>query len=227
MAHAISGKHDATAFVFGILPSSRLGDSSGDSRRSSTGPRTPSSRIFEACLWAVGLAAGTLGNAVVFVDPSALARWSTVFDRVEVTWAVAILGYIFIGRSAPIAPVAFKGRDYRLASVLSLVAWTYHLYCLRWPWLVAQYAPGDRLTVYCGSLSRTFRHIPIYALGELLAMALLFTHAGLFFLAASKGKGWLQTDNTERIFWRYVALIALTIYSVSAAITVAFGTGRI
>jgi hypothetical protein len=181
----------------------------------------------EACLWAVGLAAGTLGNAVVFVDPSALTRWSTVFDRVEVTWATAVLGYFFIGRSTSISALAAKGRDYRVVSVFALVAWTYHLYCLRWPWLVAQYAPGVRLTVYCGSLSRTLSHLPVYALGELLATALLFTHAGWFFLAASKGKGWLQSENSQRTLRRCIVVFALMIYSVSAAITVALGTGRI
>lgn len=219
MAHAESGKHDATAFVFGNPPSSR--------GTISTGLRGQSSGLGGACLWAAGLVAGTFGNALVFIDPSALARWSSLVDRPGPTWLFALVGYVVIGNSARLKPTPPRARPLRIVSLLALAGWTYHLLYLRFPWLVAEVAPTNRLSVYSGRLSQTWANVPLWAFGELLSVALVVAHATLFLIVAASRKGLIPNAGPSSRVQRSVVAFALINYAWSAAFIVALATGRL
>jgi hypothetical protein len=219
MAHAESGKHDATAFVFGNPPSSRSAPS--------TPLRGQSSGLGEACLWAASLAAGTFGNAVVFLDPSALARWSSLVDRPWPAWLYALAGFVVIGKSTRLKPAASKIRRLRILSLLALAAWAYHLLYLRFPWLVADVAPADRLSVYSGKLSQTWANVPLLAFVELVSVALLIAHASLFLIVAATRTGLSPESGSSNRLRRIVVLMALIHYALSAAFIVALATGRL
>jgi hypothetical protein len=208
-----------TAFVFGFPPSSRP--------QIEPTTRGPTTGVLGAIIWAIGLALGSVANAVVFVDDSALARWSTVFDGPSVSWVSAIAGYTLIGSSTRLSPSSVSSRRLRPVSVLALVAWTYHLLLLRWPWLIATVSPSTRLSVYSGTLSQSLSSVPVYAFGELLASAVLLTHATLYLLAAAHRKGWFPRDNCPSVARFCLVSIAVALYFLSAAFTIDLATGRI
>jgi len=218
MAQADSGKHDGTAFVFSFPASSRK----CDANRTRYGLSHPG----WAALWALGLVTGTLGNALGCIDASALARFSRHADGQLASWVVALFGYALIALAARTAFDRNVPGMGRLVNVAALSAWTYHLLLLRWPWLVGTATASDRLSVASAALSQGWEGIPIYAFLELLATALLYTHATVFLILSARGHGWLPEHAVKSRGSRVLIAAAMGLYCLDAYVTVSLAQGR-
>jgi hypothetical protein len=211
-----SGSHESGAFSLGLPPSSQ---------NAPARPHGSSNALSNA--WAFGLVLWILLVGVLFADASAFNRIARVLDRPLLVWLEAVLGYLCI------VSVSMNLRRQlehtRLAvpsialSVLAFTSYGYHLFLLRWPWLVGQAEPTGRYAIWSAVLSSTWHGVPLLAFGELLAILILLCH-GL--LGLSVAMPWQRLGRaTPRL---HLALVAggLLIYVLASAVIIALATGR-
>jgi hypothetical protein len=177
-------------------------------------------------LWAAGLGLGSLGNTLLLLDVSAAERFSALLDGCVVSWMAAAFGYLCLIVSAQTTLWERSRAASRSLHLLALFSWSYHLLLLRWPWLTRQTMPGSRLDGYSGSLSRSWETLPVYAFGELLALALLFTHASLSLIAQARRRGLFPESTPSDFGPRVISLVAFALFSLSAWVTVSLTIGR-
>src|SRR5512145_1439387 len=170
MAQKKSANHDGAAFSRAEGTSSQNADA--------TLSLAKSYRAAVCVGWALGLLLVILLHVGALADATAWARISALFDHELLTWLETALGYFCIGT---VAARLLDARTHRLsavgASALTVGAYTYHTFLLRWPWLTGEEAPSSRLSQWSATLSTTWHGIPCLAFMELGAVGVVLVHA--------------------------------------------------
>lgn len=174
----------------------------------------------------MGLALASLGNTLLLLDVSAAERLSMLVDGCVISWLSAVFGYLCLIVSTQTTLWERSRAASRGLHLLAMLAWSYHLLLLRWPWLTRQTLPGARLEEYSRSLSRSWESLPVHAFGELLALALLFTHAALYLVAQTRRRGLFAEFAAGNLGPRVVTVLAIALFSLSAWVTVSLAVGR-
>jgi hypothetical protein len=211
-----SGNHESGAFSLGLPPSSQ-------------NAQARLLRYSDALsnAWAFGLLLSILLGGVLFADAAAFTRIARVLDRPLLVWLEAVVGYLCIASVSINLRRRLKHSGLATSSialsVLALTSYGYHLFLLRWPWLVGDAEPTGRYAIWSAVLSSTWRGVPLLAFGELLAILILLCH-GL--LGLSVATPWLRLGRaTPRL---HPALVAggLLSYVLASAVIIALATGR-
>jgi hypothetical protein len=197
MAQVESANHEEPAFARLLSASSReapLGHSVGASLSAHgsadhelTEASAPVHRAGAAdalvIAWAIGLVMYTLLQSTLLVDTAAFVRAAVWFDRPTVAWVLAGCGYagILAASSQLRATSASQADATRRSalSILALLALSYDVFLLRWPWLVGSADATSRLSVWAGALSSTWQGVPAVAFIEVLGIAMLLTQSFL------------------------------------------------
>lgn len=211
-----SGNHESGAFSLGLPPSSQ---------NAPARLHGYSNALSNA--WAFGLVLGILLGGVLFADAAAFTRIGRVLDRPLLVWLEAVLGYLCIVSVSLNLRRQLERSGLAVPSIaLSVLAFTsygYHLFLLRWPWLVGEAEPTGRYAVWSAILSSTWRGVPLLAFGELLANLILLSH-GL--LGLSVAMPWQRLGRATPRLHAVLVAGGLLIYVLGSAIIIALATGR-
>jgi hypothetical protein len=180
-----------------------------------------------ATVWAFGLVLWVVLHATLLVDVMTFTRVAALFDRPGLAWLEAALGYLcVIVVASKILDSGVASAQKSVESLLSLLAfagYTYHLFLLRWPWLVGVADAHCRLTLWGAVLSTTHHGMPLLAFGELLSLALVLTHAYVGLSGTARWQGFMAKPGRGRIIVVGVGLIG---YLLASAVVIALATGR-